>query len=60
MSISLSALSGFSFGSKDAVAEEDSSVAQRMARLSLEYKAKGMRTTVEGLLLVHEHEHPHV
>jgi cleavage and polyadenylation specificity factor subunit 5 len=47
-------------GVKDPVAEEDASIPARMTRLQADYTKKGMRTTVEGLVLVHEHEHPHI
>ncbi|KAI8833152.1 hypothetical protein HDU80_001582 [Chytriomyces hyalinus] len=57
---SLHALSGYSFGVKDAQLDEDHSNAQRMARLHSEFTTMGMRRTVEAVLLVHEHGHPHV
>ena len=28
--------------------------------LRCRYKQQGLRTTVEAILLVHEHEHPHI
>ncbi|KAI8611691.1 cleavage and polyadenylation specificity factor 25 kDa subunit [Chytriomyces sp. MP71] len=53
-------LSGYSFGVKDAQTDEDHSVVARMARLQTEFASFGMRRTVEAVLLVHEHGHPHV
>ncbi|KAI8925224.1 Cleavage/polyadenylation specificity factor subunit 5 [Entophlyctis helioformis] len=53
-------LSGYSFGIKEAQANDEPSVQARMARLQSEFSTKGMRESVEGVLLVHEHGHPHV
>ncbi|KAI8803681.1 cleavage and polyadenylation specific factor 5 [Cladochytrium replicatum] len=50
----------YTFGVKDPQPEEDPSVAARLQRLQYEYDTQGMRTTVEGVLVVHEHGHPHV
>lgn len=50
----------YNFNAKDAQPEEDSSVAARLQRLAYEYELTGMRTTVEIVLVVHEHGHPHV
>ncbi|KAG9289183.1 hypothetical protein G9A89_022492 [Geosiphon pyriformis] len=44
----------------EAQPEEDPSVAARLARLQNDYENSGMRRTVEGVLVVHEHNHPHV
>ncbi|KAL1914986.1 uncharacterized protein VTP21DRAFT_7691 [Calcarisporiella thermophila] len=53
-------LSNYTFGTKDAQPEEDPSVAARLQRLENDYKRWGMRRTVEAILVVHEHNHPHV
>ncbi|KAI8818532.1 cleavage and polyadenylation specific factor 5 [Fimicolochytrium jonesii] len=53
-------LSNYTFGVKDAQPEEDPSVAARLMRLQSEYATQGMRITVEAVLVVHEHGHPHV
>lgn len=53
-------LSNYTFGGKEAKMEKDTSVADRLARWKQNYFKEGMRTTVEGILLVHEHNHPHV
>ncbi|KAJ3300630.1 hypothetical protein HK104_009287 [Borealophlyctis nickersoniae] len=58
--VTLYPLSGYTFGVKDPQPEEDPSVAARLHRLQSEYATQGMRTTVEGVLVVHEHGHPHV
>ncbi|CAG8438796.1 8588_t:CDS:2 [Ambispora gerdemannii] len=50
----------YTFGTKEAQPEEDPSVAARLARLQNDYETSGMRRTVEGVLVVHEHNHPHV
>lgn len=51
-------LSGYTFGVKNSQKEEDPSVAARLMRLQSEYQVQGMRVTVEGVLVVHEHGHP--
>ncbi|KAJ3086660.1 hypothetical protein HK100_008636, partial [Physocladia obscura] len=53
-------LGGYSFGVKEAQVEEDTSAAARQARLQADYALTGMRQSVEAVLLVHEHGHPHV
>ncbi|KAJ1567174.1 hypothetical protein HK405_006887, partial [Cladochytrium tenue] len=53
-------LSGYTFGSKDPQPEEDTSVSARLLRLQNEYEQQGVRHTVEGVLVVHEHGHPHI
>ncbi|KAJ1336383.1 hypothetical protein BSLG_007167 [Batrachochytrium salamandrivorans] len=53
-------LSGFSFGAKDPQPEEDPTIVAKLIRLQSEYEVQGMRTSVEGVLLVHEHGHPHI
>lgn len=58
--IVLQPLSAFTFTTKEAQPEEDPSVAARLQRLQNNYEDFGMRRTVEGVLVVHEHGHPHV
>ncbi|GAA5898948.1 cleavage and polyadenylation specificity factor subunit 5 [Sporobolomyces salmoneus] len=53
-------LSNYSFATKEAQIDEDPSVNARLQRLEDDYEKHGMRRTVEGLLIVHEHGHPHV
>jgi cleavage and polyadenylation specificity factor subunit 5 len=53
----------FSFSShstKEAQPEEDPSVSARLQRLQNNYEDFGMRRTVEGILVVHDHGHPHI
>ncbi|KAL7278176.1 hypothetical protein ACG7TL_008149 [Trametes sanguinea] len=45
---------------KEAQPEEDPSVAARLQRLQNNYEDFGMRRTVEGILVVHDHGHPHI
>jgi hypothetical protein len=45
---------------KDAQPEEDPSVAARLQRLQNNYEDWGTRRTVEGILVVHDHGHPHI
>lgn len=50
----------YTFGVKDAQMEKDGSVAARLSRMKLKYEKEGLKRTVEGVLLVHRHKHPHV
>eukprot|EP00740_Mantoniella_antarctica_P020575 CAMPEP_0198684356 /NCGR_PEP_ID=MMETSP1468-20131203/12088_1 /TAXON_ID=1461545 /ORGANISM="Mantoniella sp, Strain CCMP1436" /LENGTH=100 /DNA_ID=CAMNT_0044429105 /DNA_START=35 /DNA_END=334 /DNA_ORIENTATION=+ len=54
------ALGNYTFGSKVAKVEKDASVAEAMVRQRATYEKEGSRRTVEGILLVNEHNHPHV
>uniref|UniRef100_A0A0N5AY47 Cleavage and polyadenylation specificity factor subunit 5 n=1 Tax=Syphacia muris TaxID=451379 RepID=A0A0N5AY47_9BILA len=58
--INLYPLTNYTFGTKDAQAERDHSVQARFQRMREEYEKIGMRRSVEGVLLVHEHSLPHV
>ncbi|GAB4818118.1 hypothetical protein N2152v2_005164 [Parachlorella kessleri] len=50
----------YTFGSKPPKFEKDTSVAQRMERLKEKYLSEGVRRTVDGVLIAHEHNHPHI
>lgn len=58
--ITLHPLSNYTFGTKDALFEKDPSVPARFQRMRDEFARIGMRRSVEGVLLVHEHRLPHV
>ncbi|KAF8321328.1 cleavage and polyadenylation specificity factor 25 kDa subunit [Clavulina sp. PMI_390] len=58
--LALYPLSNFTFSTKEAQPEEDPSVAARLQRLQNNYEDYGMRRTVEGVLVVHDHGHPHI
>ena len=45
---------------KESQPEEDPSVQARLQRLQNNYEDYGMRRTVEGVLVVHDHGHPHI
>lgn len=45
---------------KESQPEEDPSVSARLQRLQNNYEDYGMRRTVEGVLVVHDHGHPHI
>jgi len=53
-------LGNYTFGTKDPLFEKDPSVATRFQRMKDEFESIGMRRSVEGVLLVHEHGLPHV
>ncbi|KAM0723858.1 hypothetical protein Q7P37_000848 [Cladosporium fusiforme] len=58
--IRLYPLSNYTFGTKETQPEEDPSVKDRLRRLEEYYDKHGMRRTSEGLLVCHEHNHPHI
>ena len=58
--IRLYPLSNYTFGTKETQPEEDPSVIARLKRLEEHYEQHGMRRTCEGILVCHEHNHPHV
>ncbi len=53
-------LSNYIFSTKEAQPEEDPSVIARLQRLQSDYERHGMRRSCEGILVVHEHNHPHI
>jgi cleavage and polyadenylation specificity factor subunit 5 len=58
--IRLYPLSNYTFGTKETQPEEDPSVLARLKRLEEHYVNHGMRRTCEGILVCHEHNHPHI
>merc|ERR1712142_1067473 len=58
--INLNPLTNYTFGTKDPLFEKDASVPARFQRMRDEYDKYGMRRSVDGVLLVHEHGLPHV
>ncbi|ORZ29616.1 Cleavage/polyadenylation specificity factor subunit 5 [Catenaria anguillulae PL171] len=58
--VTLAPLSSLRFAQKDEQHEEDTSVTARLERLQRQFDAQGMRTTVEAVIVVHAHNHPHV
>ena len=53
-------VSNYTFGSKASKPDKDATVAEAMMRLKDKYEREGMRRTVEAILLVNQHDHPHV
>ncbi|KAI9883165.1 MAG: hypothetical protein M1823_005059 [Watsoniomyces obsoletus] len=58
--IRLYPLSSYTFGVKPIQVEEDNSVSSRLHRLEEHYESYGMRRYCEGVLVCHEHNHPHI
>ncbi|XP_035710393.1 cleavage and polyadenylation specificity factor subunit 5 isoform X2 [Folsomia candida] len=58
--IHLYPLTNYTFGTKDPLYEKDPSVPARFQRMRDEFDKIGMRRSVEGVLIVHEHGLPHV
>lgn len=53
-------LTNYTFGQKDPVFEKDTSVTARFERMREDFRKSGMRRSVEGVLIVHEHGLPHI
>lgn len=53
-------LSSYKFGTKEALYEQDQSVAARFQRMRDDFEKMGMRRSVDAVLVVHEHGLPHV
>lgn len=58
--VTLYPLSNYTFGVKETQPEEDPSVIARLKRLEEHFAEFGMRRTCEGILVCHEHNHPHI
>mmetsp|Transcript_29450 Transcript_29450/g.70134 ORF Transcript_29450/g.70134 Transcript_29450/m.70134 type:complete len:242 (-) Transcript_29450:383-1108(-) len=58
--ITIYPIGNYNFGVKNPRHEKDKSVVDRLARMRLKYLKEGARRSVEGVLLVQEHNHPHV
>ncbi|RYR56296.1 hypothetical protein Ahy_A05g022033 [Arachis hypogaea] len=58
--VNLYSLSHYNFGAKETKVEKDTSVPARFARLRQIYEKEGMRISVAGVLLVQEHNYPHL
>lgn len=59
-SVVLYPLTNYTFGTKEALVDEETSVPAKIAKLQSNYATQGMQTTVEAVLLVHDHNHPHI
>ncbi|XP_058106163.1 pre-mRNA cleavage factor Im 25 kDa subunit 1 [Magnolia sinica] len=58
--IDIHPLSGYYFSSKEAIPDKDDTLSDRILRMKSNYAATGMRTCVQGVLLVELFRHPHV
>jgi len=58
--IDLYNLANYNFGAKEPQLEKDRSVPERLQRMKENYEKEGMRRSVDAVLLVHLHNHPHV
>ena len=58
--VNLYPLSNYTFGTKDPMYEKDRTVESRFNRMREDFEQFGMRHSVEGVLLVHEHNLPHL
>jgi cleavage and polyadenylation specificity factor subunit 5 len=53
-------LTNYTFSMKDAQPDRDNSQKARIQRLKDRYQKEGMRRSVDAVLVVHQHGHPHV
>ena len=53
-------MSNFKFGTKGPKVIKDGTVEARSARLKVKYETEGPRRSVEAVLVVHDHNHPHI
>ncbi|XP_057836344.2 pre-mRNA cleavage factor Im 25 kDa subunit 2 isoform X3 [Cryptomeria japonica] len=53
-------LAGYSFGVNEAKVYKDVSLCDKLDRIRANYTREGIRRSVEGILLVHEYECPHL
>lgn len=58
--INLFPLSNYTFGTKEPMYEKDRTVEARFQRMRQDFETYGLRRSVEGVLLVHEHNLPHI
>jgi cleavage and polyadenylation specificity factor subunit 5 len=58
--VQLYPLSNYTFGQKDALFERDTTVQARFQRLRDDFQKNGMRRSADAVLLVHEHNLPHI
>ncbi len=58
--INLYPLSNYTFGTKEPQYEKDRTVESRFLRLKEDYEKSGLRRSIDGVILVHEHNLPHV
>jgi cleavage and polyadenylation specificity factor subunit 5 len=58
--VNLFPLENYTFGTKDAMYEKDKTVEARFQRMKDEFEQLGMRKTVEGVLIVHQHKLSHI
>jgi len=58
--INLYPLSNYTFGTKEPMYEKDKTVESRFNRMREDFEKIGMRHSVEAVLLVQEHNLPHV
>uniref|UniRef100_A0A8C8YSK7 Uncharacterized protein n=1 Tax=Prolemur simus TaxID=1328070 RepID=A0A8C8YSK7_PROSS len=58
--INLHPLTSYTFGTKEPLYEKDSSVVAIFQCMREEFDKIGMRSTIEGVLIVHEHRLPHL
>lgn len=49
----------YSFG-KEEKKEKEQSLTSKLARLKDSYEKEGLRKAVEGIIIIHDHGHPHI
>jgi len=59
-SVQVYPLSNYTIGVKAPLVEKHASIAERVEALKQSYKEQGARRSVEAIVLVQEHNHPHI
>ncbi|KAK9842055.1 hypothetical protein WJX81_006462 [Elliptochloris bilobata] len=58
--VTLYPVGNYNFGVKAPIIDKDATFEEALARMQQKYAREGARRSVEAVLLVHEHHHPHV
>jgi len=58
--VSLHSINSYSFGCKNPTVDKDANVIARLNRMREKYAEEGIRRTVDAVMLVMEHNHPHI
>lgn len=58
--VTLYSINSYSFGTKAPLLSKDSSAMARINRMKDKYAEEGIRRTVDAVMLVMEHNHPHI
>ena len=60
MAVVLHNIENFNIGLKASGKEKDTAISARLQRMKERYDQEGLRRTVDAVIVVHQHSHPHV